>query len=226
MKAPVIVAALFVAFAVTCSAPAEKPRLRLVYKDSFEQGATRWEPTDETAWRIKETAQGKVLSQFKKRSQYEPPFRSPLNISLLRDVNVTDFELTVKVLSTHEDYGHRDVCLFFGYQDPAHFYYVHLGKKTDDHANQVFIVNGAARTKISTKTTEGTDWDDQWHTIRIVRSSRSGTILIYFDDMKRHVMAATDSTFRWGRVGVGSFDDTGDWDDFRLRGQLHEAEAE
>jgi hypothetical protein len=103
---------------------------------------------------------------------------------------------------------------------------VHLGKKTDDHANQVFIVNGAARTKISTKTTEGTDWDDQWHTIRIVRSSRSGTILIYFDDMKRHVMAATDSTFRWGRVGVGSFDDTGDWDDFRLRGQLHEAEAE
>ncbi len=226
MKAPVIVAALFVAFAVTCSAPAEKPRLRLVYKDSFEQGATRWEPTDETAWRIKETAQGKVLSQFKKRSQYEPPFRSPLNISLLRDVNVTDFELTVKVLSTHEDYGHRDVCLFFGYQDPAHFYYVHLGKKSDDHANQVFIVNGAARTKISTKTTEGTDWDDQWHTIRIVRSSRSGTILIYFDDMKRHVMAATDSTFRWGRVGVGSFDDTGDWDDFRLRGQLHEAEAE
>ena len=226
MKAPVIVAALFVAFAVTCSAPAEKPRLRLVYKDSFEQGATRWEPTDETAWRIKETAQGKVLSQFKKRSQYEPPFRSPLNISLLRDVNVTDFELTVKVLSTHEDYGHRDVCLFFGYQDPAHFYYVHLGKKTDDHANQVFIVNGADRTKISTKTTEGTDWDDQWHTIRIVRSSRSGTILIYFDDMKRHVMAATDSTFRWGRVGVGSFDDTSDWDDFRLRGQLHEAEAE
>lgn len=226
MKAPVIVAALFVAFAVTCIAPAEKPRLRLVYKDSFEQGATRWEPTDETAWRIKETAQGKVLSQFKKRSQYEPPFRSPLNISLLRDVNVTDFKLTVKVLSTHEDYGHRDVCLFFGYQDPAHFYYVHLGKKTDDHANQVFIVNGAARTKISTKTTEGTDWDDQWHTIRIVRSSRSGTILIYFDDMKRHVMAATDSTFRWGRVGVGSFDDTGDWDDFRLRGQLHEAEAE
>ena len=226
MKAPVIVAALFLAFAVTCSAPAEKPRLRLVYKDSFEQGATRWEPTDETAWRIKETAQGKVLSQFKKRSQYEPPFRSPLNISLLRDVNVTDFELTVKVLSTHEDYGHRDVCLFFGYQDPAHFYYVHLGKKTDDHANQVFIVNGADRTKISTKTTEGTDWDDQWHTIRIVRSSQSGTILIYFDDMKRHVMAATDSTFRWGRVGVGSFDDTGDWDDFRLRGQLHEAEAE
>lgn len=226
MKAPAIVTVLFVVFAITGSAPAEKPRLRLVYKDSFEQGATRWEPTDETAWRIKETAQGKVLSQFKKRSQYEPPFRSPLNISLLRDVNVTDFELTVKVLSTHEDYGHRDVCLFFGYQDPAHFYYVHLGKKTDDHANQVFIVNGAARTKISTETTEGTDWDDQWHTIRIVRSSRSGTILIYYDDMKRHVMAATDSTFRWGRVGVGSFDDTGDWDDFRLRGQLHEAEGE
>lgn len=43
----------------------------------------------------------------------------------------------------------RDACLVFGYQDPSHFYYVHLGKQADDHANQVFIVNDAAQLKIS-----------------------------------------------------------------------------
>ena len=141
-------------------------------------------------------------------------------MSLVKDVEVTDFEMTVRVLSTHEDYGHRDVCLFFGYQDPSHFYYVHLGKETDDHANQVFIVNDAPRVKISTKTTAGTNWDNEWHTVRVSRNAETGVIAVYFDDMKTPIMTATDKTFRWGRVGVGSFDDTGDWDDFRLRGYL------
>jgi hypothetical protein len=195
--------------------------LRRVFQDDFSDGADRWEPTDTTAWKVVKKKGGAVYSQHKKRSNYEPPHRSPYNISLVRDIQVTDFEFTARVLSTHEDYGHRDVCLFFGYQDPAHFYYVHLGKKADDHANQVFIVNGAARIKISTKTTEGTDWDQKWHTVRITRDSQSGAIAVFFDDMKTPVMTAIDTTFRWGRVGVGSFDDTGDWDDIRLKGNLH-----
>jgi hypothetical protein len=115
--------------------------------------------------------EGAVYSQHKKRSNYEPPHRSPYNISLLEDVVVSDFVLVAKVRSTHPDYGHRDVCLFFGYQDPAHFYYVHLGKQADDHANQIFIVNEAPRKKISITSTSGTDWDDEWHNVKIVRKT-------------------------------------------------------
>jgi hypothetical protein len=124
----------------------------------------------------------------------------------------------VNVQSTHEDYGHRDVCLFFGYQNPGQFYYVHLGKRADPHANQIFIVNESDRTKISLTTTEGTDWDDEWHHVRITRSVESGEIAVYFDDMENPVMTAKDTTFKWGQVGLGSFDDTGDWDDFTVHG--------
>ncbi len=191
-----------------------------VYDDDFRNGADHWQPTDESAWKIVPGRRGHVYSQHKKRSDYMPPHRSPLNMSLVKDVEVTDFEMTVRVLSTHEDYGHRDVCLFFGYQDPSHFYYVHLGKETDDHANQVFIVNESPRVKISTMTTEGTNWDNEWHTVRVSRNAETGVIAVYFDDMKTPIMTAIDKTFRWGRVGVGSFDDTSDWDDFRLRGYL------
>jgi hypothetical protein len=126
--------------------------------------------------------------------------------------------LTARVLSTHKDYPHRDCCLFFGYQDPANFYYVHLGKRTDDRANQIFIVNDAPRTKISLKTTSGTNWDDKWHTVRIVRYVKDGTIQVFFDDMDNPIMVAKDKTFTSGRIGVGSFDDTGDWDDIELKG--------
>jgi hypothetical protein len=196
---------------------AAEKELPIVHQDDFEKGVDNWEPTDAKAWKVKKTDKGNVYSQYK-NSKYRPPHRSPLNISLVKDASVGDFVLTTKVLSTHKDYGHRDCCLFFGYQDSGHFYYVHLGKKTDNHANQIFIVNGKARKKISLKTTKGTNWDTKWHNVKIVRKVDDGTIEIYYDDMKTPVMIAKDKTFVWGRVGLGSFDDTGDWDDFVLRG--------
>ncbi len=199
------------------AAPALQDDLPLLLNEDFEGGADRWEPTDPKAWKIVDGPTGKAYGQFQK-SAYKPPHRSPLNISLLKDVVVSDFVLETRVQSTIKDYGHRDMCLFFGYQGPARFYYVHLGKKTDNHANQIFIVNDAPRTKISTKTTEGTPWTDGWHTVRIVRKVADGTIEVYFDDMKTPAMTASDKTFAWGRVGLGSFDDTGNWDDVRLRG--------
>jgi hypothetical protein len=98
-------------------------------------------------------------------------------------------------------------------------YYVHFGKKTDDHANQIFIVNNADRKKISTETTPGTNWDDEWHHARIVRKLESGTIDVYFDDMEKPVMRAEDKTFTWGQVGIGSFDDTGNFDNLLVYGK-------
>lgn len=192
--------------------------LPLVFQEDFEDGADKWQPTDAKAWTVKSSDGDQYYSLVNRRSNYKPPHRSPYNISLRKDVLVSDFVLDVELQSTIKDYGHRDLCLFFGYQDPAHFYYVHLGKKTDDHANQIFIVNEAPRTKISTKTTEGTNWDDQWHHVRVKRNAESGLIQIFFDDLEKPIMEAKDKTFQWGQVGIGSFDDTGNFDDIVLRG--------
>ena len=189
------------------------------FKDDFEKGMERWEPTDPAAWRIEDGPTGKCLSQFGK-SKYTPPHRSPFNIALLKDVVVGDFVLEARCRSTVKDYGHRDLCIVFGYQDPGHFYYSHLGKKTDDHANQIFIVNGAPRTKISTKTSPGTDWTDDWVKVKVVRKSAEGTIEVYWKDLETPVQTATDLTFKSGRIGLGSFDDTGVWDDVVLKGSV------
>jgi hypothetical protein len=95
---------------------------------------------------------------------------------------------------------------------------VHLGQRADDHANQIFIVNAAPRVKISTRSTEGTPWNAEWHHVRITRNAESGATAVYFDDMQTPVMEASDTTFAWGTVGVGTFDDTGDFDNLELRG--------
>jgi hypothetical protein len=210
---------LFMVFAFTSVVIAQAAdELPVVYTDDFEKGMQQWQPLDPAQWKIKKTDDGQVLSQHEKKSAYKPPHRSPTNIALLKDVVVGDMDLTVKVRSTHSDYGHRDACVVFGYQDPAHFYYVHLGKQADDHANQIFIVNDAARKKISLTSTQGTNWDDEWHTIKVSRRPESGKIAIYFDDMEKPVMTAEDKTFAWGRIGVGTFDDTADFDGLEIRG--------
>jgi hypothetical protein len=206
-------ATLFLASAGRSAEPA-----KISLHEDFEKGADRWVPMDKEIWTVKKTESGSVFSQHKKESKYKPPVRSPVNIALLKDHAVGDFTLDAKVLSTHKDYGHRDAVLVFGYRDASHFYYVHLGKETDDHANQIFIVDGKPRTKISTKTSTGTRWDEKWHNVRIVRRVADGTIEVYFDDMKTPAMTASDKTFAQGRIGIGTFDDTADWDDIRLEG--------
>jgi hypothetical protein len=197
---------------------AEKSELPLVFTDDFEKGGENWQPTDAQAWRIAETGRGKVYNQFK-NSDYTPPHRSPFNIALLKDVAVGDFVLTVKVQSTNGGAGnHQDMCLFFGCQDPAHFYYVHLGKRPDPNSSQIMIVNDAPRVMITKSKSPGIPWDEKWHDVKIVRRTADGTIEIYFDDMQKPVMTAVDKTFTSGQVGLGSFDDNGNWDDFTLHG--------
>ncbi len=188
--------------------------------ETFAEGIDHWTTTDDSAWELKECEQhGHVFCLVKKRSDYEPPHRSPLNIALLDDVVVGSFTMTLKMRTTEPYYNHRDLCLFFGYQGPDQFHYVHLGEETDPHANQIFIVNEAPRVKISEETTDGTKWqEDHWHDVKLVRDAESGRIEVYFDDMETPIMVATDKTFTWGQIGIGSFDDRGCFADIRIEG--------
>jgi hypothetical protein len=193
-------------------------KVPLLFEADFENdGIGEWKPTDPAAWRIEPGNDGNVLA-LHKQSEYQPPVRSPRNINLIRNIVVGSFILELKMRSTTKDYGHRDLCLFFGYQDPRHFYYVHIANKSDAHANSIFIVNAEPRVSIADTRTTGTKWDDDWHTVRLVRDAEKGTIEVFFDDGPEPIMTAVNDRFDWGSVGVGSFDDTGRFDDVRLWG--------
>ena len=195
-------------------------RFPLLFESDFSgSDLSKWDPVNPEGWKITKLDDGNEVLENTGKTAYQPPHRSPRNIALLKDVVVGDFVLTARVQTRQTSRGHRDMCLFFGHQDPAHFYYMHLGQKRDDHANQIFIVNEAPRIKISEKASEGTPWkDEEWHKVKVVRKVADGLIEIYFDDMENPSHVAHDKTFTWGRVGVGTFDDLGYWDDVELRG--------
>lgn len=189
----------------------------VVFEDDFETNPfPRWEAVTKAAWTWSKADDSRVF-ELAENVPLDESVRAPFNRNLARDVVVGDFQLDVDLRSTTRDYPNQSLCLFFGYQDPSHMYYVHFGRTTSDTSNQVFIVNGSDRAPISTKTTSGTAWDGSWHHARIVRKADEGTIDVYFDDMETPAMTATDTTFDEGQVGIGSFDDTGQFDNVVVR---------
>jgi hypothetical protein len=218
--------AIVVCYVVSClTAPfAAWAELPVLVRDDFETGMKRWRTTDPEpahgVWEIIEVGRpGNHALRVTGTSKYQPPFRSPHSIAFLKDVVVGEFELSVQVQETNVNAGaHRDLCIFWGYQDPSHYYYVHLGAKADPHACQIFIVNDAARTMITVDKATGTPWTEGWHHVKVVRDVADGTMKVFFDRLEKPLMTAQDKTFTWGQVGLGTFDDHGNFDDFELRG--------
>ena len=192
---------------------------QLVYSQDFEnpQAIQDFDMTDHQAWKIS-TMEGNHTLELFGKSNYEARVRSPFNIAVLKSLIVGDFIMEVKLAQSGREYGHRDLCLFFGVQNPTNFYYTHIASVADEHANNIFLVNDEPRIKIASKTTKGTDWGatNSWHTARIVRNSQTGSILIYFDDWEKPIMEANDLHFPTGRIGFGSFDDTGQFDEIKI----------
>ncbi|MGI9429475.1 MAG: DUF6807 family protein, partial [Bythopirellula sp.] len=201
------------------------PALSLLYQDDFESGRENWVASDagmkNEVWGIELAKAGRENSYLRVTgpSKYQPPHRSPHSVVLLKDVVVSDFELNVRVQNTNVNAGnHRDLCFFWGYQDPAHFYYAHLGAKPDPHSSQIFIVNDAPRKMITANESPGIPWTEGWHDVKVSYESDSGLMQVYFDDMQSPVYVARDKTFSWGRIGLGTFDDNGNFDNLELRG--------
>ena len=188
---------------------------KLVYDQSFEKENSvkdfRFTQTDK--WLTSAGKSGNAL-EFTGISDYQPPFRSPHTIGLISNLLVGSFVLEADLMQTGKEYGHRDMCIIFGFKDPSHFYYSHMATKMDDNAHQIMIVNDAPRKKISTFTTEGVNWGSQWHKVRVERNIEEGTIRIFFDGLL--VEEANDKTFGKGYIGFGSFDDSGKIDNIKI----------
>ena len=192
--------------------------LPLVFQDDFSDGSARWETTDAGAWTLTNKDGRSAWGINKRKSDYQPKVRSPHNIALVQDLNLTETIIEFDVQSTRDTGNHRDCCVFFQYQDPEHFYYVHLGAKPDPHSGQIMIVDGAPRRALTTNK-QSVPWDGQWHHVKLERYPASGKIAVFFDNMKKPLMEAHDKTFKSGRVGIGSFDDMNDFSDVKIYGQ-------
>jgi hypothetical protein len=204
--------------AKTAAVAADPANLRFEEDFADDDSLQRFVFSSPAHWQRVQVGDRWALEHRHAGSVYQPPHRSPHNIALIADQKFGSFVLDFEVQQTGRDYGHRDACVFFNFVDPSHYYYTHIATQSDPHAHQIFTVNDAPRTKITSMGTQGFDWGpvDRWHQVRVVRDLPSGKIEVYVDHLDEPIMRATDKTHGSGYVGFGSFDDTGRVTNIRL----------
>lgn len=195
--------------------------LPLLAHETFEAGtAEDWQPNVAKNWQVIEDEGGFVYELSKAGVMGE--VRKPATISILKPIIVGDFELEVTgKCYTDSTNPHRDLVLVYGYQDSLHFYYTHFSGVSDNVHNIIGIVNNADRVKINTEPVGQsiarlTGYG--WYKLKVKRDVKSGTIECFVDDMTEPVLTAVDTNFRSGRIGIGSFDDTGAFREVKLWG--------
>ncbi len=195
--------------------------LPLIREWDFADGsAAGWRPNDPSHWRVVEKDGAKVYELTAVGTQ--GTVRAPTSWSVWTGADLTSFEFSGRMKCyTDPAVPGRDMCVFFHYQDPTHFYYVHFSGESADVHNIIGLVNGADRVKINLEpagTSAARMRDLEWHVFKVVCDARTGEIEAYIDDMEKPALTARDRTLGHGLVGVGAFDDTGCFDRLNLRG--------
>jgi len=201
---------------------APAPELPLLFISDFEDGrADAWRPNTPEHWRVVDLDGSIVYALSAPGEQGE--VRAPTSWSVAEKHDVASFEFTGRLQCAADPANtRRDMCVFFHFLDPTHFYYVHFSASSDDAHNIIGLVNGADRAKINLEPAGKSVFrltDKNWHAFKISYDASTGRIAAYLDDMIDPILTAIDRTLSHGLVGVGSFDDTGFFDDLRLRGE-------
>ncbi len=179
-----------------------------------------WQFGDPAAWSWTKEDGTAVLTLHKQQA-FKPKVRSPFNLAWFTGRDWKSFTLTVEARLTKFDAANNDLCIAFGRQDDTRFYYAHLGVRADGVHHQIHLVDHADRRAITATRTTGTPWKPGvWHRLKIVHDAVTGKISVYFDDMTKTVLTAEDKTLGHGSIGLGSFDDLGQFRNLEIRGEV------
>ncbi|MGH9880636.1 MAG: hypothetical protein ACRD6N_04305 [Pyrinomonadaceae bacterium] len=145
--------------------------------------------------------------------------RRPAALAILKSELLRRVTIEAQIRSTAPvDVLRRDLDFVVGYQSPTRFYYVHLSGASDDVHNGIFLVADADRRRIDSGGAKPQLNDQNWHRVRVVRDGATGRIEVYVDNSSAPVMTAVDTAIQAGRVGFGSFDDTGEFREIAVTG--------
>jgi len=213
--AAVLLGAMLLAFCAVSvwAASSHRGSSNLSIRDDFKSGSmAAWEMPFPDDWEIVE--QDGLHYLHMKRSRPPGIPRRPLQFARLKGVNVDSFVLNVKVRRAG-----GSMIVVFDYVDTLHFYYVHLSKDSGTKVaahNGIFIVNDGSRRRIAGFDASAALPDLSWHDVRIVRDAGSGSIQVFLDQQTMPRFSVVDRSFLRGQVGLGSFDETGDFAQFHL----------
>jgi hypothetical protein len=117
----------------------------------------------------------------------------------------------------------RSLMMVFAYRDAAHFDYAHLsvdtGREEPNH-NGIFHVYGGERVRISSEAGPAAFAEsNRWYHVHLRFDGGSGLVEVTVDGRAVPALRAVDMSLSSGRVGLGSFDETGEFRNVHITGR-------
>jgi hypothetical protein len=174
-----------------------------------------WTVQDRADWSV-ESGPPQVLRLIRKGEPGVP--RRPTKFALVQS---SDFKrAVVEVEMLREG---RSLILVYAYQDEDHYNYAHISsdeaQKVAVH-NGIFHVYGGERVRISSRIGPASFGPQpEWTKVRLVFDGQTGRCQVFVNGKRNPSLQAVDLSLTHGRVGLGSFNETGAFRNLKVTGQ-------
>ena len=165
-------------------------------------------------WQVVQADGTQVLRLVKDRGPLPGP-RRPMQFALAdtQELGRITVEADVKPLGD-------SLLIVFAYRDEAHFDYAHLSTDTavrQPMHNGIFHVYGGERVRISAdRGPAAFQARGRWHHVTLTHDAATGAVSVMVDGEALPALKAVDASLGAGKIGIGSFDETGEFKNVRI----------
>jgi hypothetical protein len=156
----------------------------------------------------------------------EPPPGTPRRPTKIALADTPAFRRVTVEAEVHRN--KKSLIIVYAWQDDSHYNYAHISSDaaaaTNVH-NGMFHVFGGERVRISTLDGGASLPTEDWTPVKLVFDGDSGRCYVEVNGKRNPSMEAVDLSLRYGRVGLGSFNETGDFRRVRITGEYRENSA-
>ncbi len=188
----------------------------LAGRDVLSAFGYEWSVVEGRDWSIGSENGAQVLQLVTPLDPLPGP-RRPIQFAL---ANTADFSRVILELDVRP--RRRSLILVFAYRDPAHFDYAHLSTDTgiaQPVHNGIFHVFGGERVRISSQNGPAAFPErNRWYHVILKDDGQSGAVEVSVDGQAIPALHAVDLSLTSGRVGLGSFDEVGDFKNVKIAG--------
>ena len=182
--------------------------------DTVEVFGRTWNVPVAADWKVAAEDGVPVLQLVEHRGPLPGP-RRPIQFALA-DVP----EYTRLILEADVRPLGNSLLIAFAYRDAAHYDYAHLsvdtGGKQPVH-NGIFHVYGGERVRISSERGAAAfSGTGRWHHVKLTHDAVTGTVDVIVDGKELPALHAIDLSLGYGKIGPGSFDETGEFKDVTI----------
>ncbi len=176
----------------------------------------QWAVFNSSDWKIADQNGTPILQLLTPREPLPGP-RRPMQFALAQTPDFSRVRVSLDLRPRR-----RSLIVVFAYRDAAHFDYAHLstdtGLKQPVH-NGIFHVFGGERVRISSQAGPAAFPEtNRWYHAVLDFDGHTGVVGVSVDGRAVPALHAVDLSLSSGKVGLGSFDEVGDFRNVRITG--------